>query len=242
MARGGVATKIDWDWRTAGAVDKKGEGYKVDGYKQGNGEQRDIYKSIKGTFKYGENLVPTYRWFNGTVNYLTIDSKFDPAKQPIDINALSGSAGDTDSRIWPFKRMHTIQPYDKGNNTLVYMHLWGNDPDDKDAYWGNYNMGNAIAYGMKQFNKPYSGQFGFIQTYSYWPITHMVAPKDKALACQECHAKDGRLNELTGFYMPGRDGGSSWLDTLGKALIGLIVLGIIVHIVLRMLSGSKEKH
>jgi octaheme c-type cytochrome (tetrathionate reductase family) len=242
MARGGVATKIDWDWRTSGAVDKNGLGYKVDGYKQGNGEERDIYKSIKGTFKYGENLTPHYAWFNGTMNYLTIDTKFDPAKQPIAINALSGSAGDQDSRIWPFKRMHTIQPYDKGNNTLVYMHLWGNSADDKEAYWGNYNMGNAIAAGMKQFNKPYSGEFGFIQTYSYWPITHMVAPKEEALACHDCHAKNGRLKELTGFYMPGRDGGSTWLDRLGLALIALTLLGIAAHTAIRLWSRNEGDH
>lgn len=239
LARGGVATKIDWDWRTAGKVDKDGNGYKVDGYVQGNGENRDIYKSIKGTFKYGENLVPQYRWFNGTINYLTIDSKFDPAKQPIDINALSGSAGDADARIWPFKRMHTVQPYDKGNNTLVYTHLWG---DDTDAYWGNYDMGKAIAHGMQQFNKPYSGEFGFIETYSYWPITHMVAPKTEALECGSCHASDGRLAELTGFYMPGREGGSSTLDFLGKGLIMLALLGIAAHAGIRVLSRNKEKH
>ena len=55
------------------------------------------------------------------------------AKQPIPINAFSGSYDDPKARIWPFKRMHTYQPFDKGNNTLVYMHLWG---EDKDAYWG----------------------------------------------------------------------------------------------------------
>ena len=242
MARGGVATKVDWDWRTAGAVDKNGNGYKVDGYVQGNGENRDTYKSIKGTFQYSENVIPEYRWFNGTVNYLTVDSHFDPSKEPIEINALNGSNNDPDARIWPFKRMHTVQPYDKVNNTLVYMHLWGNDPDDKDAYWGNYDMGRAIAFGMKQFNKPYSGEYGFIQTYSYWPTTHMVAPKDKALDCQSCHAENGRLKELTGFYLPGREGGLSTLDTLGKLLLGMVLLGIIVHSAFRLWSYSGEKH
>ncbi len=43
---------------------------------------------------------------------------------------------------------------------------------------------------MEKNNRPYSGEYGFIETYSYWPITHMVAPKEKALACSECHAKE----------------------------------------------------
>ena len=129
------------------------------------------------------------------MRYTTIDTKFDPSKQPIPINSFSGSYDDPNARIWPFKRMHTIQPYDKGNNTLVYMHLWG---EDKDALWGNYDFGRAIRSGMKQNGKPYSGQYGFVETYSYWPTTHMVAPKEKALACGECHARNGRLADPRG--------------------------------------------
>ena len=47
IARGGVATETDWDWRTAGKT-KDGEGYKEKNYTQGNGEHRATYKSIKG--------------------------------------------------------------------------------------------------------------------------------------------------------------------------------------------------
>jgi octaheme c-type cytochrome (tetrathionate reductase family) len=57
IARGGVATKTDWDWRTAGKT-KNGEGYKEKNYTQGNGEHRATYKSFKGNFKYGDNLIP----------------------------------------------------------------------------------------------------------------------------------------------------------------------------------------
>ncbi len=222
FARGGVATKTDWDWRTAGKL-KNGEGYKVKGYTQGNGEHRATYKSIKGDFKYGENLKPTYAWFDGVMDYTTIDTQFDPDKAPIAINSFKGSYGDPASRIWPFKQMNTIQPYDKGNNTLVYMHLWG---DDSDAFWGNYDFAKAIKVGMEKSGKPYSGEYGFIPTVSYWPITHMVAPKEDAVKCGECHAKEGRLSELGGFYMPGRDG-FGWLDILGyMAVIGALLVAL----------------
>ncbi|WP_274620291.1 tetrathionate reductase family octaheme c-type cytochrome [Colwellia maritima] len=79
MARGGVATKVDWDWRTAGKL-KNGEGYKDHEYTQGDGEQRATYKSIKGSFKYDENFAPEYHWFNGQMVYTTINTQFD-AKQ-----------------------------------------------------------------------------------------------------------------------------------------------------------------
>ena len=220
FARGGVATKVHWDWREAGKT-KDGVGYHLDEYVQGNGERRDTYKSIKGEFVYDENVRPYYAWFDGNMKYTTIETKFDPSK-PVEINSFNGSFNDPKSRIWPFKRMVTFQPYDKGNNTLVYMHLWG---DDDSAYWGNYDFQKAITWGMKEFGVPYSGEYGFVESYMYWPITHMVAPKKKALACSECHAKEGRLKDLKGFYMPGRDS-FPWLDRIGYLLIlGALAIG-----------------
>jgi len=136
FARGGVATIVDWDWRTAGKT-RDGEGYHEEGYIQGNGEHRYTYKSIKGDFTYDENLIPEYRWFDGQMVYTTIDTRFDPNAEFIEINGFTGSREDASSRIWPFKRMHTWQPYDEGNGTLVYANLWG---DDDSAYWGNYDM------------------------------------------------------------------------------------------------------
>ncbi len=236
FARGGVATKTDWDWSTAGRT-KDGKGYTIEDYVQGNGGKRETYWSIKGTFKYAENVVPYYAWFDGQMHYITIDTKFDPSKQPIEINRFKGSYSDPKSRIWPFKRMHTKQQYDKVNNTLVYTHLWGTDDA---AFWGNFNMKKAIAYGMKEFNKPYSGQFGFIETYSYWPITHMVAPKKDALTCGECHAREGRLKNVNGFYLPGRDY-NRWVDGFGLFLVFATFLGVLVHAAVRGFLAKRRR-
>jgi hypothetical protein len=237
MARGGVATMVDWDWRTAGRT-KDGEGYKEKNYTQGDGAHRATYKSIKGSFEYAENLVPHYAWFDGQMVYTTIDTEFDPSGGPVEINRFAGSADDPASRIWPFKRMHTVQPYDKGNNTLVYMHLWG---DDENAYWGNYDFATAIETGMRKYGIPYSGEYGFVDTYSYWPITHMVAPKEDALACDSCHADGGRLTGIEGLYVPGRDE-TPWLDRAMLIILALTVLGILGHALLRVLFGRKGEH
>ena len=234
FARGGVATKTDWDWRTAGKL-KNGEGFKLKEYTQGNGKHRATYKSIKGDFTYGENIVPEYAWFDGVMNYTTIDKKFDPSK-PVPINAFKGAYNDPKSRIWPFKRMRTTQPFDKGNNTLVYMHLWG---DDEDAYWGNYDFAKAIKHGMDKNGLPYSGEYGFIETHSLWPITHMVAPAEDARKCGECHGEDSRIANLKGFYLPGRDG-FAWLDIFGFiAIFGTVGL-IVVHTGARIVMGKNK--
>ncbi len=236
IARGGVATEVDWDWRTMGRL-KDGEGCKLKEYTQGDGHHRATYKSIKGSFTYAENLEPTYAWFDGTMHYTTIDTKFDPSQGPIEINSFSGAYGDPNSRIYPFKKMHTTQPYDKGNNSLPYMQLWGNSDA---ALWGNYDFGKAIEAGMKNNDIPYSGEWGFVETYSYWPINHMVTPKESAMACAECHAKDGRLNHLTGFYMPGT-GNNKLLDTLGLFAIFGTLGGVFGHASLRMIASRRRK-
>ena len=235
IARGGVATMVDWDWRTAGRT-RDGAGYKEDDYTQRNGQHRSTYKSIKGTFVYGEDIVPVYAWFDGQMDYVTIDTKLDPSGGPVAINAFDGSPRDPGSRIWPFKRMHTMQPYDKGNNTLVYMHLWG---DDEDAYWGNYDMGRAIKVGMETHGIPYSGEYGFVETTSFWPITHMVAPKEDALACGECHARGGRLAALGGFFLPGRDAGN-WVDLIGLLMVGGTLAGVLGHAALRKVASWRR--
>jgi octaheme c-type cytochrome (tetrathionate reductase family) len=238
FARGGVATMVDWDWRTAGKT-RDGEGYHEEGYIQGNGEHRYTYKSIKGDFTYDENLIPEYRWFDGQMVYTTIDTRFDPNAEFIEINGFTGSREDASSRIWPFKRMHTWQPYDKGNGTLVYANLWG---EDDTAYWGNYDMEAAIARGMADFGLDYSGEYGFIETLSWWPITHMVAPKENALACGDCHTPKGsRLTALEGVYLPGRDH-NRWLDTIGTALVFSTLAAILIHALIRFFSPNEEQH
>lgn len=236
IARGGVATMVDWDWRTAGKT-RDGEGYKEKNYTQGNGEHRATYKSIKGSFRYAENEVPGYAWFSGQMRYTTIETQLDPEQAPVEINSFSGSPDDLASRIWPFKIMHTVQPYDKGNNTLVYMHLWG---DDDTSYWGNYDFAKAIETGMAKNGIPYSGEYGFVETRSYWPITHMVAPADQALDCGDCHARDGRLAGLTGFYLPGRDA-NAWIDGLGLLLLTGTLGGVAGHGILRAVARRRRK-
>jgi hypothetical protein len=87
---------------------------------------------------------------------------------------------------------------------------------------------------------PYSGQFDFIETRMNWFITHMVAPKEKAVSCNECHtrAEDGRLAEIKDIYLPGRDR-NGWIDLLGGlAIIGAIGAGSI-HGIARILTRRK---
>ncbi|MGC9370940.1 MAG: tetrathionate reductase family octaheme c-type cytochrome [Paracoccaceae bacterium] len=235
FARGGVATKTFWDWSTAGKLDEDGKPISEEEFVQSNGKHLHTYLSTKGDFEWGEEVEPYYAWFDGQVEYTTADRTIDPS-QVVEVNRISGEAGDGVSRIWPFKRMEGRQAYDSELNHLVYTHVWG--PDTDTAFWSNFDWGKAIEAGMKAAGAEYSGKFGFVDTYMYWPITHMVAPAEDALDCAECHAKDGRLANLAGFYMPGRDAMGPG-GMLGLLILAATVLGVAGHAAIRLITRGK---
>jgi hypothetical protein len=91
---------------------------------------------------------------------------------------------------------------------------------------------------MATVNAPFSGKIDFLKTEMSWPITHMVAPKEKALACQDCHRDNGRLAALKGVYLPGRDR-NELLDSIGFGLAGLTLIGMLAHGSLRIVTRRK---
>ncbi len=237
FARGGKATKTWWDWSVAG---KKGEDGKPLVKKDAAGNV--TYDGMKGDFLWGENLPPEYYWFDGQVRYTLLGDKIDDSLPVAEINSIRGSFGDPKARIWPFKVMRGKQPYDTENKTLLVSHLFGKDDD---AYWKTYDWDKALRAGMRaaketgQTEGDFSGHYGFIETRMYWPITHMVAPKEEALACDSCHSKEGRLAKLTGFYMPGRDA-NPWIDGIGWLLVFATLAGVLLHGLVRLIVGRRR--
>jgi hypothetical protein len=56
----------------------------------------------------------------------------------------------------------------------------------------------------------------------------MVAPKEQVLACTECHSRNGRLTNVPGFYLLGRDRGTA-VDSIGIGMVLLTLLGVGIH-------------
>lgn len=193
FARGGIPTKMYWDWSQAGQMNEDGKPYVEE---LGDGWE---YNTLKGKFRWEENVVPDYAWFNGQMLYTLAEDTIDP-NNVVSINKPLGDINDPNAKIWPFKHFTGVQPYDSGNNTLVIPHLFGKDDT---AYWGNFDWGKAIQAGMDYVGLPYSGQYGFVETEMYWPTTHMVAPANQALTCLDCHtAEGGRLDFAALGYSP----------------------------------------
>ncbi len=225
FARGGLPTKMEWNYATAGKLAPNGSPLVIDNRKGWN-----TYWGVKGSFEWAENVVPSYRWFNGTERWMTIGSRvgdFENAKGVVQINAIEGGPGDGRSKIFPFKIMRNNQPYDTRTGILAVFHSFG---FDKDAYTMSYDWQTAIANGMKAAHLPYSGHYGFVHTEMYWPIDHMVAPAAQALSCMQCHADQGRLQQISGVYMPHRPRDHSrWIERIGLAAAALAFAAVLLH-------------
>jgi octaheme c-type cytochrome (tetrathionate reductase family) len=230
FSRGGIPTRMSWDWSVAGQFTDEGKPfftYDEDGHV--------IYDSRKGTFELGENVVPVYQWFDGNVDYLHHESKIDPSVR-VAINEFLGEPGAKDSRIWPFKRFHGRQPYDTELMTFLVPQVA--IPNDT-SFWYNFDWDKALQAGSDISGQPFSGHYDFVDTQMDWPITHMVAPAEQALDCASCHTAESRLAGVEGIWMPGHHR-QSLLDQAGFLLAGLILLGAAGHGTMRFVTRNKK--
>jgi octaheme c-type cytochrome (tetrathionate reductase family) len=229
------ATKTDWNWSTAGRL-KNGEPYEEE-----DADGNHTYLSIKGSFKWGKNLKPEYAWFNGTASHYLLGDTVGDTAAALKINTLHGSYSDRESKIIPVKIHRAMQPYDPVNRMLIQPKLFA-DEKGEGAFWKDFDWQRASEVGMKDVNLPFSGQVSFIKTEMYWPINHMVSTKELTVQCTECHTRDNsRLAALTDFYMPGRDY-SAIVDSAGKFIIILTLLGVLGHGTIRIISIRKNKN
>ena len=222
-----------WDWSTAGKL-KDGKPYTEED-SLGN----HTYMSIKGSFEWGNNLTPDYVWFNGTADHYLLGDEIKDTTKPLVLNQLHGAYGDFNSKIIPVKIHKAKQIYDPVNKLLIQPHLW-DEKKGEGAYWVDFNWNEASEYGMSRIGLPYSGEYDFIETEMYWPINHMVAPKEESLSCESCHSRENsRLANLTDFYMPGRDY-NSYVEFFGKLIIILTLLGVLTHGAIRVFIAKKN--
>ncbi|MFO7862197.1 MAG: tetrathionate reductase family octaheme c-type cytochrome [Desulfosalsimonas sp.] len=226
------ATEMTWDWSKAGRL-KDGKPYIEKGK-----FDRPVYKSIKGEFGWEKNVEPEYFWYNGSVAALTAKDVIDPSGV-VRVSHPVGERGEGQSRIFPFKVHRAMQPYDKIHNTLITPLL----SEENNGYWKTFDWQDANTRGMALMDLPYSGDMGFVETTYVFPTTHMVAPKENTLSCQACHRPEsGRLANLAGFYMPGRDrfalmDYAAWILAIGAlAAVGLHAIGRIVA------NGSRKEN
>ena len=236
MARGGYLTKLSWDWSTATKM-KNGKPFTEE--KVFDGVEAHSFMSRKGTFTWGRNVTPEYRWYKGELAQKTLLTVIDPNKAPIDINPPTGDYNDPDARIWPFKVHRGKQPYDTDNNRILPIKLYGKK--GTGALWTEYDWPKALQAGadINELDE-YKGNFNFIETNGYWPIKHMVAPSEDAVECVACHSRESRLAGLNDFYLIGRDS-NPWVELFAVFAVFGGLFGVTGHSALRYITAYRRK-
>jgi octaheme c-type cytochrome (tetrathionate reductase family) len=167
------ATKTHWDWSQAGLDEA---------------ESLHEYLKIKGRFVYEKGLRPEYYWYNGTVDRYLLGDTIDPTVST-PLNPPLGDIKDANAKIWPFKVHRGKQIYDKKYRYFIQPKVAG-----KGGYWTEFDWDQAARLGSEVTGLAYSGAYDFAPTEMYWSLTHMVAPKENALQCLDCHGDEGRLD------------------------------------------------
>lgn len=224
-------TKMWWDWSKAGRLNDNGSPVVEKG-----DLGKDVYHGKKGEFRWEKNVVPEYFWFDGSLEYVLLTDTIDPSQEPIQLNRVLGDKDDPQSLIYPFKVHRGMMPYDTKNLTMLSPKLFGKT---QDAYWKGYDWDKSLEAGMAAHDLDFSGNFDFIETSYYFQITHMVAPAENSLECNQCHSRQGRLAALSGFYMPGRDH-NGLLDLIGWLVVFGSLAGVVGHGILRRFLGGSN--
>lgn len=171
------ATKIAWDWSAAGDLNLE---------QQLDDEHK--YLAIKGKFEYAAKLRPDYAWYNGFVQRYIAGDKIEP-EQTVIIAAPLGDVTDPAALIWPFKIHRGKQIYDREYRYLLVPKVFG-----PGGYWTEFNWDLAARLGSEKSGLRYSGAYDFASTIMYWPLSHMVAPKNQTLACDACHGPEAEFD------------------------------------------------
>lgn len=169
-----LPTKTFWDWSKAGDPNRP--------------EDPHVYLKTKGEFIYDQDVIPEYAWFNRTVDRYLLGDRIDPSSVTY-INKPRGSIEDKSAKIWPFKVHRAIQPYDA--KKLVLLPAVTSGPG---GYWHEFDWDKALRLAAQMAGLEYSGEYGWAKTVMYWPLSHMVTPKERALRCDDCHGERSRLD------------------------------------------------
>jgi len=225
-------TKMFWDWSTAGRRQGGMPYHILDSL--GN----EIYLSTKGDFAWRTNVEPEYVWFNGTADHHLITDLIQ--SDTININTLFGSYRDHNSKIIPVKIHRGRQPYDTEYLTLLQAKLWAAQ-EGEGALWVDLDWEAALSAGMEYAGLPYSGNYDFVHTRMYLPVSHMVSKSEDALKCEDCHTRNnGRLRNLQDVYIPANSY-NSVIDTAGVGMLIITLIGVFAHALIRFFSWKKRQ-
>jgi octaheme c-type cytochrome (tetrathionate reductase family) len=198
-----VSTYTDWRWSLAGFTPPAGstETHPAGCAKEPLGTgNRSTYSKLKGCFKWGTNVRPTLRYFDGKWNRMIVGFNDKYTSQPVDLGSPSATYKTAGAKIYPFKKMTGNQVADKGNKTMLVPHLFGT-ATGANPYWTKFDWklalqdGAAYTPAYNSGTQVFSGDYEFVDTMMLLKVDHEVAPKTMAFGiggnCADCHGSAG---------------------------------------------------
>ena len=172
----GQATKVGWWWADVGKKIEPQEEFDM-----------ETFAKKKGTFKWNMNYVPTYAWYNGTMERYMVGDKIKDPSKPVVVIKPAGDITDKKAKIYPYKFYQGSQPMDA---KFKYLNTF----QQYESLWKHFDWEKALKDGGQDLGLPYSGKFQFVNTVAWLAAPHEVAPKEQALQCGECHMGAKRMD------------------------------------------------
>lgn len=128
----------------------------------------------------GQNLTPTYLFFNHTSQVYTLDqgALYNASIGAYEMGLPNGSAADHWAQIYPMKEHWSKSARLTNTGQLV--------PHSTFRFFATGDWTQAVQEGMSRAGL--TGSWTTVNVHTYQTINHGVEPKASALACGKCHA------------------------------------------------------
>jgi hypothetical protein len=142
----------------------------------------------------GTNVVPEYRFFNGTSYFYQFGDPAVPGENGrVVMSAPMGSIDEAGAKIHAFKHHLATQPIDPATDRLLPLKI--------GIFFSTGDIDGAVTAGAAAVGWGI-GSYEFAKTERYMGLFHEVAPKEQALSCSSCHDGDNRLDFAALGYTP----------------------------------------
>ncbi len=157
--------------------------------------ERDWSKTeLEPNGKHGEHTVlkkhvkPVYMWWNGKSIFQDTHSPAYPVKGYVKMVYPDGSINDPNAKIYAMKRHVAKLPYLKKERLIL--------PINVNTVFKTGDVNRGVIEGAKAyFGKDIRPEdIEWVKVERYMGLFHEVVPGDKALKCQDCHGKNGRMD------------------------------------------------
>ena len=134
----------------------------------------------------GKDVIPEYRFFNGTSYFYQFGDPAMPGKNGrIIMSEPLGTIADTGAKIHAFKHHLASQPIDPVTQRLLPLKI--------GKFFETGTILDAIRLGTTAVGWAYTSH-EFAETERWMGLYHEVAPKGKALSCNSCHNGGTRMD------------------------------------------------